>query len=126
MKRSQRRPTVFSAILLLFAALFPSACSRAKDEDGVFRVIDRIGAKNVLASPFRDPDPANPSLAEVAGKFGMNELGIGENPFGIKMKLHLGPSDTNALAAAPPTTIAFDLKIPPDARTGIQLRDPVR
>ena len=116
MKRSLRRPTVFSAVLLLFAVLFPGACSRAKDDDGIFRVIDRIGAKNVLASPFRALDPANPSLAEVAGKFGMNELGMGENPFGIKMKLQLGPSDMNALAAAPPTTIDFGLKVPPAAR----------
>ena len=46
----------------------------------------------------------------------MNELGMGENPFGIKMKLHLGPSDMNALAAAPPTTIVFGFKVPPDAR----------
>ncbi len=116
MKRLHRRPAVLSAVLLLLVASFPDACSRAKDDDGIFRIIDRIDEKNVLASPFRTPDPANPSLAEVAGKFGMNELGMGENPLGIKMKLHLGPSDMNALAAAPPTTIAFDAKVPPDAR----------
>lgn len=116
MKRPLLRPTVLPALLLLFAAFFPIACSRAKEDAGVFRVIDRIGAKNVVASPFRALDPKNPSLAEIAGKFPLQELGIGENPFGIKMKLHLGPSDVNALAAAPPTTIAFGLKVPLDAR----------
>ncbi len=116
MKRPLRRPTVLPAVLLLLAAFFPGACSRAKEDVGVFRVIDRIGAKNVVASPFRAPDPKNPSLAEIAGKFPLQELGTGENPFGIKMKLRLGASDVNALAAAPPTTIAFGLKVPPDAR----------
>ncbi len=53
---------------------------------------------------------------EIAGKFGLNELGTGENPFGIKMKLHLGPAEVNALAASPPTTISFRLKVPPGAR----------
>ena len=117
MKRPLLRPTLLPALFLLFAALFPVACSRAKEDAGVFRVIDRIGAKNVVASPFRAPDPKNSSLAEIAGKFPLQELGIGENPFGIKMKLHLGPSDVNALAAAPPTTIAFGLKVPPAAPT---------
>jgi len=116
MKRPPRRPTVLPALLLLLAAFISGACSRAKEDVGVFRVIDRIGAKNVVASPFKTPDPKNSSLMEVSGKFGMNELGTGENPFGIKMKLHLGPSDVNALAAAPPTTIAFGLRVPPDAR----------
>jgi arylsulfatase A-like enzyme len=116
MKRPLRRPTVLMAGLLLFAVLYPSACSKAKEDSVVIRIIDRIGAKNVVASPFKAPDPKNDSLMEVAGKFGMNELGTGENPFGIKMKLHVGPSDVNALAAAPPTTIAFDLKVPRDAR----------
>jgi arylsulfatase A-like enzyme len=104
------------AILCLLAAFFPGACSRTKDDAGVFRVIDRIGAKNVIASPFRNPDPKNSSVMEIAGKYALQELGTGENPYGIKMKLHLGPSDVNALAAAPPTTIAFGLKVPPDAR----------
>ncbi len=119
MKRPLRRPAVLTAGLLLFTIFYPSACSKAKEDSGVFRIIDRIGAKNVVASPFKAPDPKNPSLMEVAGKFGMNELGTGENPFGIKMKLHVGPSDVNALAAAPPTTIAFDLKVPRDARLEI-------
>jgi arylsulfatase A-like enzyme len=116
MKHPPQQPTVLPAVLLLLSALFPGACSRVKDDAGVFRVIDRIGAKNVLASPFRNPDPKNPSLMEIAGKYAIQELGTGENPLGIKMKLHLGPSDVNALAAAPPTTIAFGLKVPPDGR----------
>ncbi len=116
MKSSIQRTTILSVALLLLAALFSGACSKPKEEAGIFRIIDRIGAGNVLASPFKAPDSKNPSLMEVAGKFGMNELGTGENPFGIKMKLHLGPSDVNALAAAPPTTIAFDLEVPREAR----------
>jgi arylsulfatase A-like enzyme len=116
MKRPPRLPTVLPVLILLVAALLLGSCSRAKEDAGVFRVIDRIGAKNVVASPFRAPDPKNPSLAEIAGKFPLQEIGSGENPFGIKMKLHLGPSDVNALAAAPPTTIAFGLKVPPGAR----------
>jgi arylsulfatase A-like enzyme len=116
MKRPPRRPKVPPAFIFLLPTFFLCACSRAKDDAGVFRIIDRIGAKNVVASPFRVPDPKNPSLAEISGKFPLQELGTGENPFGIKMKLRLGPSDVNALAAAPPTTIAFGLKVPPDAR----------
>ena len=130
MKRPLRRSTVIPTVLLLLAAFFPGACSRGKGDAAIFRVIDRIGVKNVVASPFKSPDPRNRSLMEVAGRFGMNELGTGENPFGIKMKLHLGRSDFNALAAAPPTTIAFDLKVPPDARMefsyGIRYDDEIR
>ncbi len=110
------RSKALPLLLVLMATILSGACSRAKEEAGVFRIIDRIGEKNVVASPFKNPDPKNPSLAEIATKFRLNELGTGENPFGLKMKLHLGPSDVNALAAAPPTTIAFDLKVPPDAR----------
>ena len=113
MKIPPRRPKVFHAIL--FLALISGGCSRPREEARVFRVIDRIGAKNVIASPLRDPDPKNPSLTEIAGKFGMVELGMGENPFGIKMKVRFGPSDVSALAAVPPTTIAFDLEVPPGA-----------
>src|SRR4030065_1992474 len=108
-----RQPKAFHAFLLLF--LISGACSRPREDARVFRVIDRIGAENVVASPLRDPDPTDPSLMGIAGKFGMAELGIGENPFGIKMKVRFGPSDVSALAAVPPTTIAFGLKVPPGA-----------
>lgn len=116
MKRPPGRPTILFFVLLPFAAFFLDACSRTNDDAGVFRIIDMIGAKNVVASPFRTPDMKNPSVAEIAGKFPLQELGTRENPFGIKMKLRLGPSDVNALAAAPPTTVAFGLKVPPGAR----------
>lgn len=116
MIRLLRRPAALLAVCLAFAAFFAGACSRSKDEARVFRIIDRIGAENVIASPFRTRDPKNPSLAEMAGKFGMDEFGTGENPFGIKMKLHFGTSVVGAIAAVPPTTITFGLRIPPDAR----------
>ena len=104
------------AFWLIAICLFAGGCARKPEEPGVIRIIDRVSERHVLASPFRSPDPGNASLAEVAGKFPMRELGTGPNPFGIKMKLHLGPSDVNALAAAPPTTIAVDLRVPQDAR----------
>lgn len=113
MKFPRRHSRVFHALLLL--SLVSGACSRPRKDARVFRVIDSIGAENVVASPLREPDPNNPSLSEIAGKFGMAELGMGENPFGIKMKVRLGPSDVSALAAVPPTTIAFDLEVPAGA-----------
>jgi arylsulfatase A-like enzyme len=116
MKHPPQYPGAFPALFLLLATFFSGACSRTKEEAGTYRVIDRIGAKNVVASPLRNPDPKNASLMEIAGNFGMNELGMGENPYGIKMRMHFGPSDVGALAAVPPTTIALGLKIPPGAR----------
>ena len=114
MSRPSRRLIAYFGPAITIA-VFIGACSRPKEEAPVFRFVDALRADGVIASPFQAPDPANPSLAEVASKRDMTELGTGENPFGLKKKLRVGDSSVSALLAVPPTTLALGLKVPAGA-----------
>ncbi len=115
-----RSPRIGVAVILALLASLGAGCRSRKADFEIYRVIDHIGAGNVLQSPLMNRDPANASLAEIAGEEALEDLGTGENPFLIKKKLHVGLFDHNALAAVPPTEIRFRLKVPPGARFEFQ------
>ena len=102
-------------VLFLASLLVTGGCGRPREEPSLIRIIDRIGPAGILQTPFRSPDPDNPSLAEAAGQKPLEDLGTGENPYLIKKKLDIGPTDINALTALPPTELEFKATVPPEA-----------
>jgi len=114
----------FIARNLMFLALsflVLSHCAR-KEEAPLFRFIDHIGKKNIVSSPLSSFHITPPlktaersSLAEIADKFPLLDMGIGENPYLIKKKLRVGPVDFNALAAMPESHFKIEVKIPSDS-----------
>jgi arylsulfatase A-like enzyme len=102
--------------VLLALTLAGPACRSGRGDGALLRIVDLIKEENVIRSPLMKPDPANTSLAEISGKELLEDWGTGPNPFQIKRKLHVGPSDMNALVAVPPTEIRFRLEVPPNAR----------
>ncbi|MHB8094092.1 MAG: sulfatase [Candidatus Aminicenantales bacterium] len=107
----------FAAGLVLFLAslLVTGGCGRPREERSLIRVIDEIGPANILQTPLRSPDPNNPSLVEVSGQKPLEDRGTGANPYLIKKKLDIGPTDINALTAMPPTRLEFKVAVPSEA-----------
>jgi arylsulfatase A-like enzyme len=113
---SGRRLNVGVSLLLVMLAATGAGCRSRREDFSLFRIIDHIVEKNVVKSPLRKLDPKNSALAEIARGYILEDLGTGPNPFLIKKKLHVGPTDVNALAAVPPTEFKFDLKVPEKSR----------
>jgi arylsulfatase A-like enzyme len=108
-------PAVVVLSLILLIATGP-ACRSGRGDAALLRIVDLVKEENVIRSPLMKPDSANSSLTEISGMDLLEDLGTGPNPYKIKRKLHVGPSDVNALVAVPPTEIRFRLKVPPNAR----------
>ncbi len=104
---------IFAAV----AALAFGACRRAPATDfQVVRLVDRLEAKGVAASPFASGalDAADPANFHERSR-PILDRGALKDPYGLKRKLLLQGTDTNALVAPPGSAYAFDIELPGDA-----------
>ena len=106
---------VVTFILLALFLLFNS-CQKGPERDfKVYRLIDHLKEENILSSPLI---PASPLTDLEARKFyplnfrPLLDLGIGEDPYGIKMKLYLGGVDFNVIFAPPRSEFSYTLSLP--------------
>ena len=95
-------------------ALLLAACGKAPRTDfRLLRFIDLLEKKNVVAGPFSAGtfDPANPVYFYEKNR-PLNDMGSGENPFGLKRKLAILGMDVNSMIAPPGSQYAFDVELP--------------
>lgn len=103
--------------LIFAAALGVISCRHAPESDfRVLRLVDLLEAKNVASSPFASGglDPADPVNFHERSR-PLLDLGALKDPYGLKRKLLLLGTDTNALVAPPGSTYTFDLDLPGNA-----------
>jgi arylsulfatase A-like enzyme len=99
--------------LLFAAALGVVSCRRPSESDfRVLRLVDILEAKNIAASPFASGtlDPADPVNFHEKNR-PLLDRGALKDPYGLKRKLLLQGTDTNALVAPPGSTYVFDLDL---------------
>lgn len=105
-------------IYLIFVALLGlGSCRRPPHTDfRLIRLVDLLEAKSVVASPYLSGvlDPADPVSFHERSR-PLLDRGAREDAVGLKRKLLLQGTDTNALVAPPGTAYAFDLDLPADA-----------
>ncbi len=97
----------------LFLALFLSVCSRqSRQELKILRLIDNLTEENILLSPLEDAleESLDARISFPVRSQPLNDLGSGENPFGIKRKIRLGGTDRNILFSPPKTEISWRIK----------------
>jgi arylsulfatase A-like enzyme len=101
------------AVTLLLACLccLPACGSRSHSRSDTFRFIDRLTGENIVETPLTDlpsptegPDPRYPEESVF-----LQEMGIPQNPLGLKRRLRLGGTDRNVLFAPPDSTYSFAL-----------------
>ncbi len=105
-------------IYLIFAAVLGfGSCRRAPQSDfRLVRLADLLEAKNVVSSPYVSGplDPADPVSFHERSR-PLLDRGVRDAPHGLKRKLLLQGTDTNALIAPPGSAYAFDLDLPANA-----------
>ena len=106
-------PVVFSLIVFFLAECRPP------EEMALVRFMDILERSNIAESPFlkSEADPESfrqtrPVLAEVADKWPLLDLGVKRNPFLLKKKVVIGPTEQNILLAPPKSVYEFKVKIP--------------
>ena len=103
-------------VLILFALSFVPACRAPRvSENDVFRFTDRLEPRGILLSPFLSAPPLSP-LSYPADSEPLAGRGVGDNPFGLKRNLDLGPVSLDILFAPPDSEYVYDVKLPPQAR----------
>lgn len=103
--------------LFLAAAVGLSSCHRAPGSDSrVVRLIDLLEAKGIMASPYAEGvlDAADPESFHEKSK-PLLDRGVREAPHGLKRKLLLQGTDTNALIAPPGSSYALEVDVPEGA-----------
>jgi len=108
-------------VSFIFSIIFIFLCSCQKGVDRDFqisRLIDLLKKENILQSPLMGSYEDN---SHTARKFfplrssSIIDLGSGENPFGIKMKLQMGGVELNAIFAPPESEYSYNLSFPQEA-----------
>ena len=103
--------------LIFAAALGVISCRHAPESDfRVLRLVDLLEAKNIAASPFTSGplDSADPLNFHEKSR-PLLDRGALKDPYGLKRKLLLQGTDTNALFAPPDSAYAFELDLPENA-----------
>ncbi len=106
-------------LILVISALLLSSSCRKTEEPSLIRFIDILGRENIVDTPLFDlaADPegfsrSNPSLAAIAEKYPLLDLGAGKNPLLIKKKIVMGPLEENVLLAPPRSLFRFKVMVP--------------
>lgn len=107
-----------AALLLIFSIGFLIGCQkRSVDKRDFYRFIDILKDENIKASPFLGKDAA--TLSEAAypvSSVPLTDLGVGENPFGLKRKHTIGYTESNIIFSPPRSEFVFDVVLPDDGR----------
>ncbi len=105
-----------AAFLLIFPVCFFAGCQKkAVSEKDFYRFIDLLKRENILASPLLGKDSA--SLKETVypiNSVPIIDLGIGENPLGLKRKHSIGATESNIIFSPPKSEYVFDVVLPKD------------
>ncbi len=100
--------------LIFIAVLGLGSCRRPAETDfRLVRLVDLLETKNVVASPYLSGalDPADPVSFHERSR-PLRDRGVLEESAGLKRKLLLQGTDTNAFVAPPGSSYAFDLDLP--------------
>jgi len=106
---------VVTFIIFLLFLLFTS-CGKGPERDfEVFRLIDHLKEENILTHPLMGASPVTD--LEIRNFYplnfrALNDLGAGEDPFRIKMKLQLGGTDFNVIFAPPKSEFSYPFSLP--------------
>ncbi len=108
---------------LLALTVFLCACgSPSPPRPAAYRFIDHLKDEHIVRTPLRGPaesrhSPDSPEA--VIGRFPepsvpLREIGIPENPLGLKRRLRLGGTERNVLFSPPGSEYAFVIDLDPD------------
>ena len=104
-----------SGVILISLSFFAlaSAC-RKSDWNGfhTIRLMDRLREDNIRQSFFSGLDITERERFVPISSFPLTELGIGQNPYGVKRKIDLGVVEIDMLFAPPRSEYSFDLRLP--------------
>jgi arylsulfatase A-like enzyme len=106
---------VFSLLISVLFFFLPS-CRKSPDGDfRIYRLIDHLRAENIKQSPlvssFEESNRSSENFFPSTSR-PLLDLGAGENPYGIKMKLLVEGVDLNAIFAPPSSEYFYDIPLP--------------
>ena len=106
---------------LILSVIFLFLCSCQKGPDRTFqiyRLIDHLKEENIRQSPlipsFSETGPGAKDFFPSSSR-PLLDLGSGENPYRVKMKLQMGAVDLNVIFAPPGSEYSYTLPIPQQA-----------
>ncbi len=117
----RKSPAGVVGLCIVAICLLASSC-RKPEKTAFVRFVDILERDNIVDSPLLDlaQNPkefavSNPSLALVADKNALLDLGAGRNPLLIKKKMAMGPFQENGLLAPPRSLFRFKVRVPDGA-----------
>ncbi len=101
---------IFTLILIF------SSCGKAPEGHfEAYRLIDHLKEENVLISPLMRASPVTDNEAKKFYPLNFRpllDLGSGDNPYGLKMKLYMGGVDFNVIFSPPESEFSYPLSLP--------------
>jgi len=110
---TEKKVVTFIFIVLFF--LFSSCVKSPEADFKVYRLIDHLKEEDILTHPLIGASPVTEQEARNFYPLNfrpLHDLSSGENPFRVKMKLHMGGADFNAIFAPPKSEFSYPLPIP--------------
>ncbi len=103
--------------LILCAGLpLLAACPKGNKGDfRLIRVMDRLRTADIRQSPLAAVKTADLDRFTPVGSIPLNELGTGDNPYGVKRKVNLADLEMSILFAPPKSEYSVELFVPQDA-----------
>ncbi len=102
--------------ITFFLFLLFTSCGKSPERDfKVFRLIDHLKEESILTHPLMGASPVTEQEARNFYPLNyrpLNDLGSGEDPFRVKMKLHLGGADFNVIFAPPKSEFSYRFSYP--------------
>jgi arylsulfatase A-like enzyme len=100
-------------LILCGGLLLPAACGKGRKSDfRLIRVMERLRTADIRQSPLAAVKTADLDLFAPAGSIPLNELGTGDNPYGIKRKVNLADLEMSILFAPPKSEYSAEILIP--------------
>ena len=97
--------------LFLFFLSLAGCTSRTESEPRLFRFIDNLDNANIILSPLTRVQQDSPEFEGLfpPESYPLQDLGSGNNPYGIKRKLKLKGRELNALYCPPKSILSYKI-----------------
>lgn len=95
-----------------------SSCVRSPESQfKVYRFIDHLEKENILRSPltYLSDQPESLNNFFPLKSLRMGDLGVGDNPYGLKRKIRVGAIDRNMIFSPPDSEYAYRLNLSEDS-----------
>ena len=110
---------IFRLVLVTAVFVLSVSCSKNSERNtSVYRLLDHLGESNILRSPLKAAWTDKKAMVEKElsnGFYPLQDSGIGENPYNVKLKLRAEGVEMNVIFAPPESEYRYPIKLDREA-----------